>query len=476
MYIDPLQTFCVITEGIVSYLGFIIVSKYIFFEKGVLGKEQFTFHLIALFGILMASISGGSFSASVGGGALADFVPKFVMIMGFLWIFYGREERKFTGILLAIPILGIVDGLFVPFVFLPGLVLNVKHDSLIILKIILQALIIIVLALMIKTLAKREELFKNKILHEFANTNLSNGKSRNLSTLERGLLCFVGCFELFFSTLIGKSTIIKADMWFTGLAISKQDYITILYGISTFVLTIIVIIVVVSGNKRIYYSDKISDMQFNIIVMMAEIVENRDENTGGHIQRTAKYVEIIAENLKRGPYKDYMTDSYINDIKIAAPLHDIGKIHVSDLILNKPGKLTSEEFEIMKTHASEGRKLLTQAKQHLGDFSYLDIAIDMASYHHEWWDGSVKGYPEQISGEDIPLCARIMAVADVFDALTAKRCYKEAIPIKKAIKIIKSESGTHFDPLVVDAFLLSMDKIEAAFKEFENSRIDNEDD
>lgn len=231
-------------------------------------------------------------------------------------------------------------------------------------------------------------------------------------------------------------------------------------GITAFILTITIIVLIVQGNKRSYYHEQVSDMQFNIITTMADIVESRDGNTGGHIRRTARYVEAIAKTLrKQGAFPDILTDQYMADMIVAAPLHDIGKIHVSDLILNKPGRLTEEEFEIMKSHAAEGRDLLLRAKQQLGESSYLNIAIDIAAYHHEWWNG--KGYPDQIAGEAIPLCARIMAVADVFDALVSKRCYKNAMPVEKAYSIIREESGTHFDPVVVDAFFDSICQIEA---------------
>ena len=206
-------------------------------------------------------------------------------------------------------------------------------------------------------------------------------------------------------------------------------------------------------------------MQFNMIAMMADLVENRDENTGGHIKRTAKFVEIIANALKRqNLFTDTLTPQYISDMVVAAPLHDIGKIHIPDAILNKPGKLTEEEFEVMKSHAAVGRDLLKQAKGQLGQSAYLDIAINMAAYHHEWWNG--KGYPDGVKGEEIPLCARIMAVADVFDALTAKRCYKEAMPLQKAYEIIRSESGTHFDPVVAEAFLASLHEVEMVWRAF----------
>ena len=136
----------------------------------------------------------------------------------------------------------------------------------------------------------------------------------------------------------------------------------------------------------------------------------------------------------------------------------IGKIHIPDAVLNKPGKLTDDEFDIMKTHTTAGEELLVHAKEELGEFGYLNTAREMAAYHHEWWIG--KGYPYGISGNEIPLCARIMAVADVFDVLTSKRCYKSAMPLEKAYAIIKEESGIHFDPVVVDAFLAAVNHFE----------------
>ncbi len=146
----------------------------------------------------------------------------------------------------------------------------------------------------------------------------------------------------------------------------------------------------------------------------------------------------------------------MRNLVVAAPLHDIGKIHIPDAVLNKPGKLTEEEFEIMKTHTTAGQELLIRAKEEIGESEYLNMAVEMAAYHHEWWNG--KGYPYGISGEEIPLCARIMAIADVFDALTSRRCYKNAMPFEKAYAIIREESGTHFDPAVAEAFFAAVAK------------------
>ena len=201
-------------------------------------------------------------------------------------------------------------------------------------------------------------------------------------------------------------------------------------------------------------NSRITRMQDEIIINFAELVEARDEGTGNHIKKTAAYVEAIARQLKaEGVYSDILTEDYIARIKRSAPLHDIGKIAVSDLILNKPGKLTEEEFEIMKGHTTEGWKILQKIVSNTGDSmeaGYLKEAIEMAHFHHEKWDGS--GYPTGIKGEQIPLSARIMAVADVFDALVAERVYKKPFTFEKAMAIITEGAGKHFDPKVVEAF------------------------
>ena len=203
-------------------------------------------------------------------------------------------------------------------------------------------------------------------------------------------------------------------------------------------------------------AERIQNMQDEIIINFAEMVEARDMSTGNHIKKTAFYVEAIAKELKReGKFSHILDDEYIAKLKRSAPLHDIGKIAVSDLILNKPGKLTDEEFSIMKSHTSEGMKILTKIEKnanenHTMDDEYLKESIEMAHYHHEKWNGT--GYPTGLRGEAIPLSARIMAVADVFDALVAERIYKKPFTYEKAMQIITEGAGQHFDPVVVEAF------------------------
>jgi HD-GYP domain-containing protein (c-di-GMP phosphodiesterase class II) len=205
-------------------------------------------------------------------------------------------------------------------------------------------------------------------------------------------------------------------------------------------------------------TETISKMQNGLILTLADLVESRDKCTGDHVRKTAAYVKLIFEEMKeKGIYKEEVTDELIENALNAAPLHDVGKIHVSDAILNKPGKLTDEEFEIMKTHTTKGSEIIDRAMETVSDTGYLREAKNMSEYHHEKWNG--KGYPHGISGEEIPLSARVMAVADVFDALVSERSYKKPFTIEQALDIIRKDAGTHFDPVVAQVFLDAQDKV-----------------
>ena len=211
---------------------------------------------------------------------------------------------------------------------------------------------------------------------------------------------------------------------------------------------------------------ELSRYHSEVVMGFANLIENRDDNTGGHIKRTSKYVELIAEELRqKGQYTEVLTKDYMNNLVKAAPMHDIGKISVPDSILQKPGKLTDEEFAIMKFHAENGGKIIQETFQHLGSEDYLKMAYEVARFHHEKWNG--KGYPEGLKRKEIPLCARIMAVADVFDAVSEKRCYREAMPLDKCFEIIENGSGQDFDPIIVEAFLDIKSKVEEIHTSFE---------
>lgn len=211
------------------------------------------------------------------------------------------------------------------------------------------------------------------------------------------------------------------------------------------------------------HSEKLLRIQNSTIMGLANLIESRDGETGGHVKRTAKYVNMLAKAAQAAGYcKDVLTDDYIDLLGRAAPLHDIGKITVSDNILKKPGKLTDEEFAVMKSHASSGGKIIRDVMSGIEENEYVDIAADIAEYHHEKWNGT--GYGKGLSGEEIPLCARIMAIADVFDALISERCYKKAFTLDEAFNIIEESAGSHFDPTLAGLFLGMRGEIESYLK------------
>ena len=204
---------------------------------------------------------------------------------------------------------------------------------------------------------------------------------------------------------------------------------------------------------------KLKDTQAKLTLGMADLLENRDSNTGGHIRRSSMGVKILAEELQRHQGKYIISPRFCIKVVRAAPMHDLGKIAVDDRILRKPGKFTPEEFEIMKIHAAKGADIVAGLLDDVeDDKEFVKIAKNVAHYHHEKWNGS--GYPEGLSGEDIPLEARMMALADVFDALVSVRCYKEQMSFDEAFKIIEESLGTHFDPELGKIFLQCRGKLE----------------
>ena len=295
-----------------------------------------------------------------------------------------------------LPFPGIINGLLVPTLLVPPYFFAMSAQETIIYQFILYGALAMLLLLFY---------VKGRNWRGWFHENMQH---RSLRKSEKYLLWVIGILMLLFANhttmqiTVDSGNVQAADSIY-GRGLAPFIGIT---SVSAFVMTITIIVLIMQGNKRSFYHEKVSRMQSGMITFMAEVVENRDDNTGGHIRRTAAYVECIAKELKRqGVYSNILTDRYLSDMVVAAEL---------------------------------------------GESGYLNTAVEMAAYHHEWWNG--KGYPYGISGEEIPLCARIMAVADVFDALTSKRCYKSAMPLEKAYAIIREESGTHFDPAVVEAF------------------------
>lgn len=205
-------------------------------------------------------------------------------------------------------------------------------------------------------------------------------------------------------------------------------------------------------------TEEIVHLQDALIGSMGSLAEYRDPETGGHIKRTQYYVKLLAETMKDNPpFKEFFDKQTIDILFKVAPLHDIGKVGVPDYILLKPGKLTCNEFTEMKKHVHYGTEVIKDIECNVGKDSLTNIAMQLINGHHEKWDGS--GYPNGLHGSDIPIPGRLMAVADVYDALISKRIYKPPIPHSKAVQIIRKGRSTHFDPDITDAFLAQEDNV-----------------
>ncbi len=217
-------------------------------------------------------------------------------------------------------------------------------------------------------------------------------------------------------------------------------------------------------EKKLLESYRLIDKsRTTAILALAKLAEFRDQDTGNHLERIREYSKILATEMAKHPaYQHYITPEYIDDIYLSSILHDIGKVGIPDHILLKPEKLTPEEYEVMKCHSVYGGDALCESEKQTKGQSFLTIGKQIAYYHHEKWDGT--GYPSGLSGKDIPLSARIIALADAYDALTSRRCYKSAITHEQAKNIILQDSGIHFDPDVADAFL-------ARESEFQQARV-----
>jgi putative two-component system response regulator len=195
------------------------------------------------------------------------------------------------------------------------------------------------------------------------------------------------------------------------------------------------------------------------IFTLAKLAELRDDDTGAHLERVRDYCALLAQQLSDGsPYADHISTEFIDCIQHASPLHDIGKVAIPDDILLKPGRLTPDEFEIMKTHAVIGAENMQTVFNRYADNSFIGMGIEIALYHHERWDGS--GYPDGLVGKNIPLSARIMAVADCYDAIRSNRCYRKGLDHEKVKEILLEESGSHFDPEIIKAFIALEDRFD----------------
>ncbi|CDI04518.1 putative sensory transduction system regulatory protein [Candidatus Competibacter denitrificans Run_A_D11] len=281
------------------------------------------------------------------------------------------------------------------------------------------------------------------------------------------LICFfcIGYFVIFFLLLNDRS--IMSDLLVA---------IIFLFGSIFVFLDITLQIKLFSSIQKKHQSiiernEQLNKTEDAAIFTLAYLAEIKHPETSHHIERTSNYVSLLARELQKLPeYKGYLTERYIKDIVKSAPLHDIGKIRVPDSILSKPGKLTSEEFEIIKLHCEYGADILRTAEKKLGFQSFLRIAIQITFSHHEKWNG--EGYPRGLKGNKIPLSARIMAVADVYDALRTESYYKKKVSHEICCRVFMKEQGIHFDPDIVDAFF----RCEKAFAEISEAYYERQDD
>lgn len=209
---------------------------------------------------------------------------------------------------------------------------------------------------------------------------------------------------------------------------------------------------------------RITQLQQDIIITMANLIESRDGTTGEHVKRTSAYVNLLVSKMQeKGLYKETLTPKYINYIQKASPLHDIGKITVPDRILQKPGALTKEEYELIQLHAEAGGRLIQENMDRIVDQEFVEVARDMAAYHHEKWNGG--GYPKNLKGKEIPLSARILAIADVFDALVSERQYKKGMTLEQAFEIMEKEKGRSFEPELLDVFFEAEEELRELMRE-----------
>ena len=431
--------------GLGSLAMFIIMlfmQRFLFFEFNTEKQKRITcvimalsYFILFLYMVFLAlNISG-----------IDKLMKVLTVLAGYVAIIYssitGRRSSKWLGIFVVIPLTGyfnaVTDVISIP------LTLNTTMSPLY--QNLYTCLALYGLVLLIFVLNKKKPRFIR-----FLESDIEH---RKLSVAEEFGIWAVGTYLFVLNAIV-------FDIVFKDVSDAAHMYNSIT---NTIIATIIILLILNNNYRKYYYGQNLA-LQKSLITTMADLVENRDENTGGHIQRTAKYVEIIAKKLhSHNKYTDILTDSYIDDMVVAAPLHDVGKIHIPDAVLNKPGKLTDNEFRIMKTHAAAGGNIIDKVEESVGDIEYLRIAKEMAEYHHERMDG--KGYPYGLRGQDIPLCARILAVADVFDALVSKRCYKDPMPLEIAFSIIEEEKGSHFDIDVANAFIECREEIETYLDE-----------
>ena len=269
---------------------------------------------------------------------------------------------------------------------------------------------------------------------------------------------------LLFITVIFMSTVVNVYTLVSGLYISI-GYLLLPFLMQFFLIGILFIFIDTYDKKE--FSEELNRSHIALLDSMSHVAEVHDFETGAHIIRTKKYIKLLAEYIySKGIYKDELSKDIINMMYITAPMHDIGKVGIEDAILKKQGKLSQIEYEVMKTHAELGKHILNNAISSYKENKFFIMAKNIAHYHHEKWDGT--GYPKGLKGIEIPLESRFMAISDVYDALVSKRVYKEPFSFERTIEIIQDGRGTHFDPILVDAFMEIKEEFHKISEEYQD--------
>lgn len=426
-------------SGLAMVCLIIILQKFIFLESHT-RRQLRTTGCVMLLGTIIGMILELTLDPSISSkvqvpGILFFFISTYgpIVYLGYV----GRKKRKWLAFFEIIPLIGYHDSIISVIEVLSSKFETADEKN---------ACIILITSLIISAIV----LLPWKKLR-FMRILIMDIRNRSLTVGEEVIVWLAGIWLSVYNIML-------VDLIAPNSSIMMVNYTRLINFFAAFV----ILVYVVNSNRKDYYHKKNMHLQKSLILTVAELIEDRDSSTGGHIQRTSHYVQIIARRLKsEGKFSDILTEKYINDMVIAAPLHDVGKIRIPDAILNKPGRLDDEEFAIMKSHSAAGGEIISHIESTAGDIDYLKMAREMAEYHHERMDG--KGYPHGLKGDEIPLCAKILAVADVFDAVSSKRCYKDAMSLAQSFAIIEEESGSHFDPVVAKAFLNCREEIIAAF-------------
>ena len=395
---------------VLTYIGLYLVKKYVFLEPALEKTKQRKYHMITIALCLVAYLFTKDDTALV------------IIVMVALNISLARKEKRIRGFFLILPMIGFINGIMVPIWATPTVVLRMKESEVLTYSLALYALLFLFIALFYFRAKKWRIQFDKDM------------KNRYLEDWERILLSAVGMMLMLYSNTF--STLPTTDIA-SEEVIKSMMFDKVVSAMAMFSLTITVIILILQGNKKAHYYKKTMNMSKQMVNALAKTIDAKDKYTNGHSTRVAKYSIMIA---KRMGYEG----ERLEQLEFAALLHDIGKIGVPREIINKPARLTDEEYEIIKTHPGTGADILKEVEE------IPDIVIG-AKWHHERYDG--KGYPDNLSGMEIPELARIIGVADAYDAMTSKRSYRDVLSQEIVKSEIEKGMGTQFDPEIAKVML-----------------------